>query len=146
MKKQLFTLALLATCGIMPANSQNFEDFFENKTLRLDYLFNGNANSQNISLDELVSYPEWAGRRHSLGKIPVEGNGQITVKDKKTGAIIYRTSFSSLFQEWVTEEEAKHVTRGFENSYLIPFPKEDAIVTIELKDKYHKTSASLTQL
>lgn len=83
MKKQLFTLALLATCGIMPANSQNFEDFFENKTLRLDYLFNGNANSQNISLDELVSYPEWAGRRHSLGKLPVEGNGQITVKDKK---------------------------------------------------------------
>ncbi len=144
MKKQLFTLALLATCGVIPANSQNFEDFFENKTLRLDYLFNGNANSQNISLDELVSYPEWAGRRHSLGKLPVEGNGQITVKDKKTGEIIYRTSFSSLFQEWVTEEEAKHVTRGFENSYLIPFPKEDAIVTIELKDKYHKTSASLT--
>ena len=142
MKKQLFTLALLATCGVIPANSQNFEDFFENKTLRLDYLFNGNANSQNISLDELVSYPEWAGRRHSLGKLPVEGNGQITVKDKKTGTIIYRTSFSSLFQEWVTEEEASRVRKGFENSFLLPYPKKEAVVTVALKNVYHKVSTS----
>lgn len=144
MKKQLFTLATLVTCGITPATSQNFEDFFENKTLRIDYLFNGNANSQNISLDELTTYPEWAGRHHSLGKLPVEGNGQITIKDKKSGTIIYRTSFSSLFQEWVTEKEAQYVTRGFENSFLVPFPKEEAIVTIELKDKYRKTSATFT--
>lgn len=75
---------------------------------------------QEISLDELVSLPGWAGRRNFLDKLPLEGNGQITMKDKASGKVIYRTSFSSLFQEWVSEEEASRVTRGFENTFYFP--------------------------
>ena len=72
------------------------------------------------------------------------GNGEITMKDKATGKTIYRTSFSSLFQEWVSEEEANRIKKGFENSFLLPYPKKEAIVTISLKDVYHKVNASLT--
>ena len=97
---------------------KNFDDFFINKTLRVDYLFNGNAQKQEISLDELVSLPGWAGRRNFLDKLPLEGNGQIRMKDKTTGKVIYRTSFSSLFQEWVSEEEASRVTRGIRKHFF----------------------------
>lgn len=57
-------------------------------------------------MDELSSLPKWAGRKHHLAELPLAGNGEITMKDKATGKTIYRTSFSSLFQEWVSEEEA----------------------------------------
>lgn len=135
------TVLLLISGGM---KAQNFDEYFSEKTLRVDYLFNGNAQQQTISLDELVSLPGWAGRRYSLNQFPLAGNGNIVMKDKESGKVIYRTSFSSLFQEWLGEDEAKHVTRGFENSFLLPYPKHPAIVTIQLMDAYHKPCASLT--
>lgn len=119
-EKNIWAALLISACTQVGAYAQNFDDFFTNKTLRVDYLFNGNAQKQEISLDELVSLPGWAGRRNFLDKLPLEGNGQITMKDKATGKVIYRTSFSSLFQEWVSEEEASRVTRGFENTFYFP--------------------------
>lgn len=120
MRKNIWAALLISACTQVGAYAQNFDDFFTNKTLRVDYLFNGNAQKQEISLDELVSLPGWAGRRNFLDKLPLEGNGQITMKDKTTGKVIYHTSFSSLFQEWVSEEEASRVTRGFENTFYFP--------------------------
>ena len=102
------------------------------------------ATKQEIYLDELSSLPQWAGRKHHLAELPLAGNGEITMKDKATGETIYRTSFSSLFQEWVSEEEANRIKKGFENSFLLPYPKKEAVVTISLKDVYHKVNASLT--
>ena len=142
MKKTLFFMLCSLLC--MSAYAQNFNDIFENKTLRVDYIFTGDSQKQEVYLDELSSLPEWAGRRHHLSELPLAGNGEIIMKDKTSGQIIYRTSFSSLFQEWVSEEEAKRVRKGFENSFLLPFPKNKAIITIALKDVYHKASASLT--
>lgn len=95
-------------------------------------------------MDELVSLPQWAGRRHSLDSIPLAGNGDITMQDKATGTVIYRTSFSSLFQEWLGEPEAKTLSRGFENTFLLPYPRKPATVTIRLKDACHQTTATLT--
>lgn len=142
MKKTLiFTLSCLLG---LAANAQNFSDYFEDKTLRVDYIFTGDANKQEVYLDELSSLPQWAGRRHHLAELPLAGNGEIAMKDKATGETIYRTSFSSLFQEWVSEEEATRVKKGFENSFLLPFPKKEAVITITLKDVYHKVNASLT--
>ena len=104
--------------------AQKFEDYFENKTLRVDYIFTGNAKQQAIYLDELSQLPSWAGRQHHLDELPLEGNGQVIVKDLSTKKCIYKTSFSSLFQEWLTTDEAKETAKGFENSFLLPYPKQ----------------------
>jgi len=139
-------LSILCLCAALysPMQAQNFNDYFEDRTLRTDYLFTGNAQSQQVCLDELSSLPGWAGRRHHLSELPLAGNGEITMTDKATGKVIYRTSFSSLFQEWLGEEEATRLTKGYENSFLLPFPKQPAIVTVSLKNAHHKVSASLT--
>ena len=34
------------------SHAQDFADYFQNKTLRVDYIFTGNAERQNIYLDE----------------------------------------------------------------------------------------------
>ena len=142
MKKILLLCMCIALFNTMLA--QNFNDYFENKTLRIDYLFSGNKNSQQIYLDELSSLPVWAGRRHHLTELPLAGNGDIMLTDKTTGKVIYRTSFSSLFQEWLGEEEATRINKGFENSFLVPFPKKEAIVTINLYNPQQRICASLT--
>ena len=97
MKK--YSLFLLCVIASLSLHAQNFTDYFADKTLRVDYIFTGNAAKQEICLDELSSLPSWAGRKQHLSELPLQGNGQITMRDVDSGAIIYKTSFSALFQE-----------------------------------------------
>lgn len=126
------------------ATAQEFNNFFSDKTLRVDYIFSGNQDKQYISLDELSQLPSWAGRRHNLSDLPLKGNGEIEMKDKKTGTIIYRTSFSTLFQEWLTTDEAKSISKGFENTYLLPYPLLAVDIKVSLKDSRGNVTTSLT--
>ncbi|OJU55055.1 MAG: peptidase M64 [Bacteroidales bacterium 45-6] len=135
-------IAVLLICG-WSIQAQEYGQYFADKTLRLDYIFSGDATKQTIALDELTETGDWAGRRHHLSELPLKGNGQITVRDSKTGAIIYRTSFSSLFQEWMQTNEAKKVSRSFQNSFLVPFPLKEAEVDITLLDNRQQVVAEL---
>ena len=104
----------------------------QDKTLRIDYIFSGTDKVQEISLDEMSSFDGWAGRRVNMDEVPVRGNGQIVMTDKTNGEILYRQSFSTLFQEWQTTEEATRVRKSFENVFLLPMPSVKAEVKIEL--------------
>ena len=143
MTKTFLSLFLgLAVCS--SGYCQSFEEFFADKTLRADYLFTGNKKNQSVVLDELKSMEGWAGRRSNLDKLLLSGNGQLTMVDKATGVVIYRTSFSSLFQEWLGENEAETLSKGYENTFLMPFPKKETLVTVELFNARHEVSASFT--
>ena len=141
--KKLTTFIGCCLLGLS-AQAQDFNEYFENKTLRTDYLFAGDVNKQEIFLDELSSIPAWSGRRHHLDELPVAGNGQITMRDKESGKVIYRTSFSSLFREWIGEKEAQHTQKGYENSFLLPFPKNNALISVELRNARHEVTAQFT--
>ena len=108
-----FCCTLLFFLATLTSYAQNFADFFQDKTLRVDYIFTGDANRQAIYLDELSQLPSWAGRQHHLSELPLAGNGQIIVKDVATGQCIYKTSFSSLFQEWLSTDEARTTAKVF---------------------------------
>lgn len=62
MKKHI--LFLLCFITVSPIYAQVFTEYFTDKTLRVDYIFNGNASKQSICLDGLSSLPTWAGRKH----------------------------------------------------------------------------------
>lgn len=117
-----FLFLLIGLAVTVSLSGQNFNDYFADKTLRLDYLFVGNTQHQEVTLRELSCLPGWAGRRHHLSELPLKGDGQIHVRDKASGVEIYSHSFSSLFQEWLDTDEAKGSTKGFENTFLVPFP------------------------
>ena len=122
--------------------AQNFADYFQNKTLRVDYIFTRDATQQSIYLDELSQLPTWAGRQHHLSELPLEGNGQIIVKDLASKQCIYKTSFSSLFQEWLSTDEAKETAKGFENTFLLPYPKQPVEIEVTLYSPRKKTMAT----
>ena len=142
MKKLLIIKLLLILA--LPINAQRFEDYFEDRTLRLDYTFAGSDVIQEIFVDELVSLPHWYGRRERLAELPLKGNGQITMRSKADETVIYRHSFSTLFQEWLATDEAKHSQKSFENVFLVPFPKDSVEIKVELFDYHDKVINSLT--
>lgn len=142
MNKYTSFICCIALSACMQA--QNFSDHFSNHTLRLDYLFTGNADKQEICLDELSQIPGWAGRRHHLAELPLHGNGQIIVKDEASKRVIYKTSFSSLFQEWLETDEAKKSAKGFENTFLVPFPIRRAEIEVTLYDSRRNIRTQMT--
>lgn len=144
MKKFSTILVLLFVSTIVLA--QDFNRYFIDATLRIDYTFIGNIKQQHIAVDELCKIPRWYGKYQRLSELPVEGNGQITVRDHKTQTIIYRNSFSTLFQEWLSNDEAKTATKSFENVFLVPFPKDTADITIELRDNHRSVMTQLTHM
>ena len=141
--RKLFIISALLLSSFS-AQAQNFDDYFEDKTLRLDYTFAGDATRQQIFVDELVSLPRWYGRKQHLAELPLKGNGQITVRSLADGMVIYRHSFSSLFQEWVSTAEAKQTQKSFENVFLVPFPKLPVEIKVELFDYHDQVITRLT--
>ena len=141
--RKLFIISALLLPSFS-AQAQNFDDYFEDKTLRLDYTFAGDATRQQIFVDELVSLPRWYGRKQHLAELPLKGNGQITVRSLADGMVIYRHSFSSLFQEWVSTAEAKQTQKSFENVFLVPFPKLPVEIKVELFDYHDQIITRLT--
>ena len=115
----------------------------QEQTLRVDYMFSGTDKTAMISLDEMSCFDGWAGRRTNLKEVPVRGNGQICMTDAQTGDTLYRMSFSTLFQEWQTTEEATRVNKTFENVFLLPMPAARAEVTVQLFDFYGNVAAQM---
>ena len=142
MMRKFATLLLFLTTLTLQA--QNFNDYFTDRTLRIDYIFSGNAKETHIAVDELCTSPRWYGKRQHLAELPMEGNGQITVRSHQNGKVIYRNSFSTLFQEWQSYPEAEHVTKSFENVFLVPMPKDTVEVTVDLRDNRRNIVATLT--
>ena len=141
--KKLLIISTLLFCA-SHISAQRFEDYFEDRTLRLDYTFSGDYQHQQLYVDELISMPRWYGKRQRLAEVPLRGNGQIIVRSKADGTVIYRHSFSSLFQEWLTTDESKHTQKSFENVFLVPFPKAPVSITVELQDYHDKVIATMT--
>lgn len=144
MKKHI--LFLLCLIAVASTRAQVFADHFADKTLRVDYIFNGNASGQAICLDGLSALPTWAGRKHHLAELPLQGNGQIVMRNAASGKTIYTTSFSSLFQEWLETNEARNVTKGFENTFLLPYPLQPVEIEITLLDPRRNVRASMKHI
>ena len=126
-----FAIAMFAT---MALHAQQFEAHFNDETLRIDYTLLGNASEQHVALRDMSSTENWWGRRVNLDEVPLKGNGDLTLYDAESGAVIYKTSFSSLFQEWITTPEAKHITKSFEFTLLVPMPQRVAVAEMVLRD------------
>lgn len=143
MLKRLLLLVGVCFPGVC-ALAQQFDDYFEDRTLRLDYVFAGDNRSQHIFFEQAFSTPCWAGRRSRLAEMPLRGNGQLKLTDHATGRLLYTHTFSTLFQEWQATEEAQHVQKAFEASYNVPFPKQKVDVTLTLTDFHNHVAATMT--
>ena len=66
--------------------------------------------------------------------------------DLTTRKCIYKTSFSSLFQEWLSTDEAQKIAKGFENTFLLPYPQHPVEIEITLLNSSRKVMARLKHI
>ncbi|MDP2302628.1 MAG: M64 family metallopeptidase [Ignavibacteria bacterium] len=135
-KFSIVSFVLLFILSSVIAFSQPlFEKYFENKTLRIDYVHAGDKENDYYFLDELIEEPYWGGSQKHLLTPFNYGKYRIEVKDIASGELIYSYNFSTLFSEWQTIEEAKTVARSFNESVVIPFPKNKVEVDFFTRQK-----------
>lgn len=116
------------------------------RTLRIDYLLSGDADEQQIAVGELSSFAGWAGRRIHMDSVLLQGDADVTMTDARTERVLYRQSFSTLFQEWVQTAEAKRLRRSFETVVLLPMPTDSVRVTVRLFSNTDTTLVSYSHI
>jgi hypothetical protein len=93
------------------------------RTMRADVFHTGDASSEVFALDRVVLEPlPFPGRpdrpvdETNLGKYLFE------IRDRATNRLVYSRGFASIYGEWETTEEARHVHRTFSESLRFPAP------------------------
>ena len=134
MRKYLLTSLLLILSACAFAQS-TFDTYFEDKSLRIDFITVGNSQTQSAVVHQLREEPVWGGPRKNLVEPFDYGEYRLDVYDKESGELIYRRSFCSLFGEWRTTAEAKVETQAWYNSMSVPFPKNKVTIDITARNK-----------
>jgi len=128
----LFTVILFSTSLFAQVQ---FDKYFTDKTMRVDYFHTGNADSDYYSIDIVKEEPFWGGSKTNLLDIFNYGNYKFEVIDDSSGSIIYSRTYSTLFHEWQTVAEAKTTTKSFSETVTFPFPKNKVKVVFYSRDK-----------
>ena len=131
MKKRmrlLFLSILLFSAGNSFAQ---FDTYFYNKTLRLDYSHCGDNKQDEIFFEGLREEPYWGGSKTNLIDTTLYGNYYLNVYDLKTNKLIYSRGYCSLFGEWRMTDEALTTRRSCPEAVTMPFPKENVRIERE---------------
>ena len=130
-----YILWMVFVVGAWQNSMAQFSQFFESKTLRLDYYHCGNADSEKFFFGELKQEPFWGGSKTHL--IDTNGYGMYLMEVRAVGshALLYSRGFSTLFSEWQSTPEAKATARCFPESVVMPFPRQKVMVSITSRNK-----------
>jgi len=120
----LVTFFFLA-CSLAPsAFAARFDDFFADKTMRVDYFHTGNHGEEVIALDSIVSDGPWPGSRTRLLDASNLGEYFFDVVDRESNQVVYSRGFNSVFGEWATTDEAKVSGRHIRGVGALPVAEE----------------------
>ena len=135
MKKLLFIfLSTIISFSTFKVKAQvEYDNYFTDNQLRIDYYLFGNADTVMYALDKLVKEPKWGGPRAQLVDNMNYGMYSIEVMPTDSYEVIYSHGYCLLFGEWQTTDEAKKISKGFHESVVIPFPKEPVDVVFYAK-------------
>lgn len=121
MRKYLFLMMLLCLASYISA--QDFEQFFENKTLRIDYKHIGNSQLEKIEVEDYHVGAQWEGTTSHLIEPKRLGGLVFEAFDALSGQLIYSRSHDCLFSEYRTTEKGEKEIGTFEECVRMPLPK-----------------------
>ncbi len=136
--KNIFTILLLMFF-LQQAYSQTnvkFDDFFLDKTLRIDYCHTGDAETGIFSLDVIYEYGIWAGNPRKL--IDHFNNGKYLAKvfDLESKKLIFSHGYDTYFGEYQTTQPAiDKISRTYHETILIPRPRKPVLIVIEVRNR-----------
>ena len=133
---KIFAIFLFMSGICFSKQFESFNKFFNDQTMRIDYFHIGSAKEEFITVDKIYNYGTWAGSRtHLLDKFNV-GRYCIKIYDAASNEIIFSKGFDSYFGEYKTSEDgANGINRTYQESAVIPSPKDKIIFAVERRDK-----------
>ncbi len=137
--RALLTFVLFLQGIIMPQDKINFDKFFIDKTMRIDYFHVGNSSEEIITVDKIFQQGIWAGSLNNLLDNFNNGRYYFKVYDKETGKLIYSKGFDSYFGEYKTSEDGiAGIKRTYHETALLPYPKNKIVFAMEKRNKENK--------
>ena len=112
------------------ANSQDFDQLFEQGVMRIDLVFSGTAQETTYALSGVKKEQFFSGSRTRLIDPFDYGNHKFVVKNDSSGEIIFSHSYCTLFREWQTTEESQTIRRAYPHVLRFPWPKASVVVEI----------------
>ncbi len=136
MKNTIVTVLLMSTSVLYAQQQINFDDYFLNKTMRIDYFMTGNTNQEIITIDQIYQTDKWAGNPDKLIDDLNNGLYYIKIYSINSNKLIFSKGFSCIFGEYKTTipaKEGKNMT--YHESALIPYPKKPVLFVLEARDR-----------
>lgn len=133
----VYIIAILFIPGVQFAQtSLNFDDYFVDKTMRLDYFHIGDAKEEWITVDQVYEQGTWAGSERNLVDNFDNGRYYAKIYDSSSGQLIFSKGFDSYFGEYKTTNQAlKGIKRTYHETILIPYPKKNIRFTLEVRNR-----------
>ncbi len=101
------------------------------RTMRVDYFHTGNTTQELFALDRVVLEPApWPGPDNRAADVLRYGAYGFDVTDVASGRLLYSRGFGSIYDEWVTTDEAATASRTFHESLRFPAPTAPVEVTV----------------
>jgi hypothetical protein len=121
------TLTVLASLGAALSYSSQAPA----RTMRVDYFHTGGASAEVFALDEVVIEPlPWPGPAGRVDDTLRYGAYGFDVHDAASKTLLYSAGFGSIYDEWVTTEEARTASKTFHESVRFPAPRAPVVVSI----------------
>ena len=129
----MISLLVAVTCAW---GQVNFETYFEDQTLRVDFYQTGDKDELFISLDQLYRVPVWAGCPDHLIDDLNRGTFQVRLVDPDSGTLIYSRGFCALFGEYkTTDDAAQGIKQTFHETVLVPYPKQACTLILDARNR-----------
>lgn len=113
----------------------DFHTWFEERSLRFDFLLGGNAGEVKVYPAQMKQEPFWGGSKNNLIDPFGYGTYRFRVFDLQSGRLLFSRGFSTLFQEWQTTAEARVTHRAFYQAAFFPFPKKPVRLEIDCRQR-----------
>ena len=110
--------------------SAQWDKYFENRGLRIDYTHSGRQGVDYFTIEAMKEIPFYSASRTNLIDFTDNGAYLISLYDKSTGELIFSKGVSSLFNEWLSTEQASKMCGSFEEVAIVPCPKAEVEVEI----------------
>ena len=117
-----------------------FDNYFLDKTMRLDFFHTGNASEEMFAVDKVLSDGLWSGSRKILIDKTELGPYFFEVIDRDTKVLLYSRGFANIFGEWQLTPEAEAGWGTFHESLRFPWPGKPVTVIVKKRNAENKFS------
>ena len=141
MKRIFIIFIALPLLLVFSQQEIQFDRYFNDQTMRIDYFHIGDKNTDIITIDHIYQYGIWAGNLKNLIDNFNNGSYYVKIYNVQSKRLIYSRGYDSYFREYqATTDADQGIQRTYHESVLIPYPKSKILFTIEKRDSKNELS------